>query len=85
LDLHAEFAQYKDARYLTNIQIDKEFQALPESMITFQKNIFRRNNEFKKKAPKQEKFHFFCYLSIEGMFIVLNFFQYMNGRKEINI
>jgi hypothetical protein len=50
--------QYKDARWLTNIQTDREFQALSESILLFRKNIFVGTMNSKRKRQSNKSFIF---------------------------
>ena len=54
--------QHTNARQLTNIQDDREFQALSESIVAFLRKFSCRNNEFKKKTSKATKNADFSFL-----------------------
>ncbi len=69
-------------KLLTNIQDDREFQALPESMTSSKKKFFLRKNEFKKESSKATKNAAFWKLSIAVLSLSLNSFS-INEYKKI--
>jgi hypothetical protein len=47
--------QHINARKVASIQGDREFHALPKSIVAFFKKLLHRNNKFKKETTKATK------------------------------